>query len=98
MSSELPSVRVICWSNGQPLPSGAGYGVRLSSLDRDDVFDPGWPDVIVSLDQGENGLRGAVEVVLAVLSFEALLLAAGFSAIASRRGHGDCLLRCCCAM
>ena len=54
MSSELPSVRVICWSNGQPLPSGAGYGVRLSIQDRDDCFDPGWLDVIVSLDQGET--------------------------------------------
>jgi hypothetical protein len=47
-------MRVIGWSNGQPRPAGAGYGVRLSDHDRDDYFDPGWYEVVVNLDQGES--------------------------------------------
>lgn len=46
-------MRVVGWSNGQPLPTGAGYGVRLSGHDRDEYFDPGWHEVIVDLDHGE---------------------------------------------
>ena len=47
-------MRVTGWSNGQPRPTGAGYGVRLSGHDRDDYFDPVWHEVIVSLDHGET--------------------------------------------
>jgi hypothetical protein len=54
MSSEMPSMRVIGWSNGQPLATGAGYGVRLSGHDRDDYFDPGWYEVVLNLDRGET--------------------------------------------
>lgn len=50
----MPSMRVIGWRNGQPLLTGAGYGVRLSHHDRDDYFDPGWHEVVVNLDQGET--------------------------------------------
>ena len=50
----MPSMRVIGWSNGQPRPTGAGYGVRFSDHDRDDYFDPGWHEVVVNLDQGET--------------------------------------------
>lgn len=50
----MPSMRVIGWSNGQPLLTGAGYGVRLSDRDRDDYFDPGWHEVVLNLDQGET--------------------------------------------
>jgi hypothetical protein len=50
MSSEMPSMRVIGWSNGQPLLTGAGYGVWPSHHDRDDYFDPGWHEVVVNLD------------------------------------------------
>jgi hypothetical protein len=49
-----PSIRVTAWSNGHPLPTGAGYGVRLSDRDRDKYFDPGWDEVIIDLDQGEK--------------------------------------------
>ncbi|HEX4661712.1 MAG TPA: hypothetical protein VH307_30325 [Streptosporangiaceae bacterium] len=56
MSSETHSMRAMGWSNGQPLPTGAGYGVRLSDRDRDDYFDPGWHEVVVALDQGETAL------------------------------------------
>ena len=38
------------WSNGQPLPTGAGYGVRVSAHDRDQYFEYGWDHVIVGLD------------------------------------------------
>jgi len=47
-------MRVTGWSNGQPLPTGAGYGVRLSDHDRDDHFDHGWHQVVVILDEGES--------------------------------------------
>lgn len=53
MSIETRHMRAVGWSNGQPLPTGAGYGVRLSGHDRDEHFDPGWHEVIVDLDHGE---------------------------------------------
>lgn len=37
------------WSNGTPLPTGAGYGVRILRADRDLHFDPSWSEVIVEL-------------------------------------------------
>jgi hypothetical protein len=43
---------VTAWSNGRPLRTGAGYGVRLSGGDRDRFFDPGWPYVFVDVDDG----------------------------------------------
>jgi hypothetical protein len=45
---------VRAWSNGSPLRTGAGYGVRLSGRDRDKHFDPAWREVIVDLDGGES--------------------------------------------
>jgi len=44
---------VTAWSNGRPLRTGAGYGIRLSASDRDRYFDPGWPDVLVDVASGE---------------------------------------------
>ena len=41
------------WSNGSPLPSGAGYGVRMSSTDRDLYFEPDWSCVEVALGSGD---------------------------------------------
>src|SRR5258708_3654714 len=49
MTTESPLLHVTGWSNGQPLPTGAGYGVRISEHDRAHYFDPGWHEVIVSL-------------------------------------------------
>lgn len=43
---------VTAWSNGRPLRTGAGYGVRLSAGDRDRFFDPSWPHVFVDVDDG----------------------------------------------
>lgn len=40
------------WSNGSPRPSGAGYGLRMSTADRDRYFDPAWEDVLLSFPDG----------------------------------------------
>ena len=47
-------IEVRAWSNGRPLPTGAGYGVRLSDHDRDEHFDPQWREVLVDLGEGES--------------------------------------------
>lgn len=47
-------MKVRAWSNGRPLRTGAGYGVRLSDRDRDQYFDPEWREVTVDLDRGET--------------------------------------------
>ena len=54
MSTETRQMRVMGWSNGQPLPTGAGYGVRISGQDRDEYFDPGWDEVILDLRAGPD--------------------------------------------
>jgi hypothetical protein len=47
------------WSNGSPRSTGAGYGIRISIIDRDRVFDPGWPTIEIDL-----GMLGCVTVAL----------------------------------
>lgn len=42
------------WSNGQPLPSGAGYGIRVSSQDRDRYFDRSWSQIRLDLGEAES--------------------------------------------
>jgi hypothetical protein len=54
MTTQPVLIRVKAWSNGRPLPTGAGYGLRLSDRDRDKYFDPGWAEVIIDLDHGEK--------------------------------------------
>jgi hypothetical protein len=44
------TVIVRAWSNGSPRPSGAGYGLRLSTTDRDRYFHRAWTSVDVELD------------------------------------------------
>ncbi|GDY33043.1 hypothetical protein GTS_46760 [Gandjariella thermophila] len=46
-------MRVTAWSNGNPRPSGAGYGVRLSAADRDRHFDRSWTSIVLDLGAGE---------------------------------------------
>jgi hypothetical protein len=46
-------MHVTAWSNGRPLRTGAGYGIRLSAGDRERFFDPGWSDVSVEVADGE---------------------------------------------
>jgi hypothetical protein len=50
-------VSVKAWSNGSPLPSGAGYGLRVSVVDRDQYFEPRWTCVVIDL-----GAHGRVAV------------------------------------
>lgn len=40
---------VTAWNNGKHLSSGAGYGLRLSTADRDRYFRPEWRNVAVLL-------------------------------------------------
>ena len=54
MTAPTDPIEVRAWSNGSPLRTGAGYGVRLSGHDRDKHFDPAWREVIVDLDGGES--------------------------------------------
>jgi hypothetical protein len=44
---------VTAWSNGRPLRTGAGYGIRLSTSDRDRLFDTSWSYVFVDVADGE---------------------------------------------
>lgn len=92
ISSEMPSMRVIGWSNSQPLATGAGYGVRLSGHDRDDYFDPGWHEVALNLDRGETvSVSLSKSFWRSCQSCEALQSGDGFSAITSHHGRGGCL-------
>lgn len=47
---------VTAWSNGRPLRTGAGYGIRLFVGDRDLFFDPHWSDVSVDVADGGPAL------------------------------------------
>jgi hypothetical protein len=40
------------WSNGRPLSSGAGYGLRISVSDRNRFFLPDWSHVLLEVDGG----------------------------------------------
>lgn len=40
------------WSNGRPLSTGAGYGIRLSASDRDRFFDRGLQVVSIYVRDG----------------------------------------------
>lgn len=43
-------MRATGWSNGRPLSSGAGYGLRISVSDRDRFFRPDWNHVLLEAD------------------------------------------------
>lgn len=45
------------WSNGAPLVTGAGYGVRISRADRDLYFDPSWSQIVVELGSRRTTVR-----------------------------------------
>ncbi len=42
------------WHNGSPRRSGAGYGIRISKVDRDRYFVPGWDDVELEFPDGQR--------------------------------------------
>ncbi len=37
------------WTNGRPLPTGVGYGLRISAADRDAYFDSSWQTIHLAL-------------------------------------------------
>lgn len=50
----LSAMRARGWSNGKPSVTGAGYGVAISTADRDQSFDKGWSEVRIDLDGRET--------------------------------------------
>ena len=45
---------VTAWNNGDHLPSGGGYGVKIEADDRDRYFDPKTDKVMITLDDGSE--------------------------------------------
>lgn len=45
-------MRVTAWSNGRPLASGAGYGLKVGRADRDRYFKPSWKEVRLLFEDG----------------------------------------------
>ncbi len=46
---------VKAWNNGDYHQDGNGYGIKITSRDRDQYFDASWKKIILELD-GENKL------------------------------------------
>jgi hypothetical protein len=42
--------QVTAWNNGKHHTSGAGYGLKISLVDRDLYFDPSWKSVYLHLE------------------------------------------------
>jgi hypothetical protein len=86
------------WSNGRPLSTGAGYGIRLSASDRDRFFDRGWQVVSIYVRDGEPHCGTSLQVVLAVVSgtpqcrHRAVALAQRTCAVATRKSSGTSAL------
>jgi hypothetical protein len=45
-------MQVTAWNNGKHCRSGAGYGLKLASVDRDRHFKKSWTSVVVTLPNG----------------------------------------------
>lgn len=41
---------VKAWNNGAHHPDGNGYGIKITSTDRDQYFNPEWKTVLLTLD------------------------------------------------
>lgn len=50
------------WNNGQQSDTGAGYGLKISSSDRDRFFDRSWKTVRLNLLTEQNGRTAEVNV------------------------------------
>lgn len=50
-------MKVAAWNNGAFQPPGAGYGLRLKPVDRDQYFNRLWKEVILDLPNGPTSLR-----------------------------------------
>jgi hypothetical protein len=79
---------VRAWSNGRPVASGAGYGLKVSRADRDHHFKSSWRSVRLLFQDGE-----CISVPVSasfwratVLSCAAAPSVAGYSVSASRPG------------
>lgn len=56
---------VTAWNNGQHLSSGAGYGLKITPVNRDRYFKKEWQSVILELE----GHLNPIEVNIAKPSF-----------------------------
>jgi hypothetical protein len=50
------TMKVTAWSNGSPARTGAGYGLRISTADRDRFFKRSWSQVVVDLPDGTSAV------------------------------------------
>lgn len=50
------------WNNGQWNDTGSGYGLEISSSDRDRFFDQSWKTVRLNLMAAQNGRTAEVNV------------------------------------
>jgi hypothetical protein len=50
----LEAVQASGWHNGSPRSSGAGYGIRISKVDRDRYFVPGWDTIELEFPDGQR--------------------------------------------
>ena len=51
------SFKASAWYGGQRLSSGAGYGLRISRIDRDRFFRTEWSDVTLNLQGSAESLK-----------------------------------------
>lgn len=50
-------MKAVGWSNGSPTESGGGYGVSVSTVDRDRYFRQEWTEVVVRIGRGEVSVK-----------------------------------------
>lgn len=61
----MKTMIVTAWNNGRHCQSGAGYGLKIASEDRDKYFDRNWPSVFVQIE----GTNEEIEVNIHKKSF-----------------------------
>jgi hypothetical protein len=61
----MKTMIVTAWNNGRHYQSGAGYGLKIASEDRDNYFDKNWASVFVLIE----GTNEEVEVNINKKSF-----------------------------
>lgn len=47
-------MKVTAWNNGSYHQSGAGYGLKISAIDRDRHFKKAWKSVLIGLPDGSD--------------------------------------------
>ena len=53
----MAEIIVTAWNNGKHYENGAGYGFRISEVDRDMYFSPKWKELLIRLDGNGDFIR-----------------------------------------